>query len=163
MKTLKNPFAAFGKIALILGGVFLAVFIIIVLKNHFQLSGGTMAFGINGAVWLILGIGFYLPVKISNRKGERLKKEGIRYDAQIEQLVPNYYIRIGGSSPVRAECKYLNQDNKICLVRSGLFLQNTPQGGLSAVVYVSRKDPRDYFVEISSKAGTDIEFDYDYR
>ena len=164
MKNLKNPFAMFGKIALILGGAFLAVFIVIFFINHFQLSGGTIFFGINGVVWLILGIVFYPPVKISNNKDERLKKEGIRYEAQIVKLIPNYLIRISGSSPVNAECKYLNQDNKICLIKSGLFLQNTvSKEDLSAVVYVNSKNPRDYFVEISSNDETNTEYDYDFR
>jgi len=164
MKTLKNPLFSFGKMALILGGTFLVVWIIIYFLNNPHLSPWIWIFGINGVVWLILGICFNIPAIISNGKYERLKKEGIRYDAQIEQLVPNNLIRVGGSSPVRAECSYLNQECKICLVSSGLFLLNyIPKEDLNAVVYVNSKNPKDYFVEISTKVETNIKFDYDYR
>ena len=164
MKTLKNPFVMFGRIFLSLGVAFLAGFIISIFVNHFQLSRPIiLVFGINGAVWLILGICFYLPAMISTRKYERLRKEGNRYDAQIVQLLPNYLMRISGSSPVNAECTYSNQDNKTCIVKSDLFLWSAPKEDLNAVVYVNSKNPRDYFVEINSKAEVNNKYDYDYR
>jgi len=151
--TVKNYFRLYGKICMILGGVSLLLFIIIFLSNNiFQsLFWGTTYFSIFGVVWLVIGICFYIPAKLSDIKRERLKKEGVRYDAEIVQFMTNPFINGYGSvyKVVYAQCNYQNQDGKIYPVKSELYLLNCPKELLNAVVYVNHKDPKDYYVEVT--------------
>ncbi len=173
MKVKKNPQQLVGIIALVLGSCFLAVAITVFilwirLTDNFVFSVLSMVFGINAAVWLILGACFYLYAKGVIAKGERLKYEGICYVAESVRIRPNYLMRIGGFATVSAECIYRNTEGKTCLVMSKSFLLDciyphfNSKNSFSANIYVSRSNPRDYFVDVYSTA-ENIQVDYDYR
>ena len=177
MKELINIWSLFAKIFLPLGLGLLLLYTILELALGFK--GGLLAIMINGAVWTVLGGVFWLIAQNSRYKRERLKREGLCYDAVILQLVTNYAVRIGASFAMRAECSYINLAGKTCLVRSGLFTMpnimllgvfaaapanRDGKENLAAKVYVNKSDPRDYFVEIRENDKiANIKADYDYR
>ncbi|MCL2772480.1 MAG: hypothetical protein FWD71_03935 [Oscillospiraceae bacterium] len=178
MKTLKISIRLIGKICLIIGIVFLAlsIFSLILRLASVNLVFSTLAviFCTNGIPWIILGICFYLYSRFE--KSEQLKKDGVRYDAEIVRILPGYNMRVGfgkynSANAAYVECFYRNQESKTCLVKSDLimldyavnYFGDNGKELLNAAVYVSPKDPRDYFVEISPKAEVTSQFDYDYR
>ena len=158
MRTSKNTLRLLGKIYMIIGAPFLAlsvVFIILRLVLVFELPSETPLifvvlagmFGCMGAIFFILGICFYMYARNKYIKNELLKREGIRYDAEIVRIVPKPYIYINypiAQRTARAECSYINKQNKKCLEKSESFTQYNPNEKLKASVYVSRKDPKDY-------------------
>jgi len=178
MKPIKNTLRLLGRIYMIVGAPFIAasvVFIILRLVLTFESpSDAPLAFvilagifGLTGAVFFILGLCFYMYVRNKYIKNQQLKREGIRYDAEIVRTVPKpyMYMRFGSyvNMAVHAECSYINNENKLCLVKSESFMQYNPNEKLKASVYVSRGDPKDYFVDIQLETEANIQFDYDYR
>ena len=177
MRPYKNTLRLLGKIYMIIGAPFLVlsiVFIILRLVLVFELPSDApvafvalaFTFGFMGAIFFILGLCFYMYVRNKYIKNELLKREGIRYDAEIVRIVPKPYIYINypiAQITAHAECSYTNKNNKICLVKSESFTQYNPNEKLKACVYVSRENPKDYFVDISLESETDVQFDYDYR
>jgi len=179
MKQSKNPLYVLGYSCLSLGVTFIFIALIILIKNSFELSADVNTLGMMGIVWFLIGLCVYIPVKYRKIKHERLKKEGVCYDAEIVRLLPNVYIQIGNNVSVYAECNYINQDGKTRTVKSGLFslrcplelrmkgigmarwygyrdmlrdyVSNYDKEAVRAKVYVSRKDPEDFFVEIGYK------------
>ena len=178
MKSLKNPLYVLGYTCLLLGMTFIFIALIILIKNSFELSAAANTLGIMGIVWFLIGLCVYIPVKYRKTGHERLKKEGVCYDAEIARLLPNTYIQIGNNVSVYAECSYINQEGKTRTVKSGLFslhcplelrmngigmarygyqdmlreyVSNYDKESIRAKIYVSRKDPEDFFVEIGYK------------
>lgn len=112
----------------------------------------------------MLGTLFAIISKMEKSKLKRLKDEGLRYDAKIEQIVSHlHWIRIGSYRSVYAECSYRNSEGKICLVKSTSFLLEKAPPTYEISVYVSRNDPMDYSVEINVSREIGGSFDYDYR
>lgn len=176
MQPLKSPQRAFGKVALIIGAALAGVAAILVLisliagSRTFVLIFASV-FGFQGVMWLIIGGGFWYYAKSVESKRERLKREGLCYEAEIVRIVPNGMFRVGASVSVHIECRYINHEDKSCLVKSGLFLTSyltTPLlcdgpsdwGKYTAKVYVDRREPRDYYVDIQENG---MQVDYDYR
>jgi hypothetical protein len=174
MRELNNIWGLFAKIFLPLGLGLLLLYTVLELVLGFKV--GLLAIMINGAVWTVLGGVFWLIAQNGRYKEERLKREGLCYEAEVIRLVPNIMVRIGHSYAMYAECSYINSEGKTCLVRSSSFTMqsmgvfaNGPirsegnKEGLEAKVYVNKADPRDYFVEIRDNKIADIKADYDYR
>ena len=167
-KPFRSPWFLFAKITFVIGagmlipGFFLKIFVLL----------------IQGAVWLAVGVFFWLVYREGYDRLKRLKIEGICYEAEIIQIVPNammnYLMRIGCVS-AHAECSYINQEDKTCLVKSNLFITyswwtafqngavNYSKESFCAKVYVSPANPRDYHVDIRDKQQIDLQADYDYR
>lgn len=168
MKELKSVWSTWSKICLTLGVSLLALYVILGLAVSFIY---TAALGLNGVVWTIVGVGFYMHVRNNRRKLERLKREGVCYEAEIVRIAQNNnMIRIGSYISACAECRYINLKGKKCLVRSDSFLighligpvlSDGPRGEkLTAKVYVNKDDPQDYYVEVCER---EIDSDYAYR
>ena len=97
-------------------------------------------------------------------KLRRLKRDGVRYDAHIldiYQIIPTLNVRMGIHYVlVRACCSYVNANNVITYVKSGVFLARDRRfirtgwtfeadlSGYGVFVYVNPNDPSDYAVEI---------------
>ena len=172
MREIRNVWRMIGRIFFLAGIGFLALYAVLGIAVNFFY---TMALGINGAVFAVIGGIFLSVVQSGDIKRARLKREGLCYEAEIVRVVPNIMIRIGVCVAANAECRYINSEGKTCLVRSGLFLIDNPlltvfsggprEGGkLAAKVYVSGNDPRDYYVEIrENDTMADMNADYDYR
>jgi hypothetical protein len=169
-----DPFYKIGNIWLIFAGVFLGIVLILwginlFIFNHLVLQINIAVQGCLCLVWLILGFAFKRNAarKFANR--ERLMAEGACFPAETLRLVPHYYMNYGNRLSVHAECAYRNQEGKTCLVKSILFMaghHHLISGGenrYTANIYVSRNDPRDYFVDVAEKAEADGKIDYDYR
>jgi len=172
MRELRSIWRAGGKICLIFGLGLLALYAILGFALGF--IGGILAIAGNGAVWTLLGAVFLSVARFGDAKRERLKREGLCFDGEIVCIVPNMLIRVGFFASARADCRYINFENKTCLVQSGLFmidstmwtllLSDGPKNpaALAAKIYVNRNNPRDYYVELREKI-TGANADYDYR
>ena len=176
MKELRNVWRTLGKIFLAIGVSLLVLYIILGLAVNFLYM---LALGINSAVFIIMGAVFWLIAQSGDAKRARLTRDGLCFDAEIVNILPNMRMNVGRAVAANAECRYLNWEGKTCLVKSGLFLIDAipptvfsggphPHGGgaagLTAKVYVNKSNPRDYYVEISDKGrNTGADADYDYR
>ncbi|MCL2854811.1 MAG: hypothetical protein FWE21_04245 [Defluviitaleaceae bacterium] len=91
------------------------------------------------------------------RRLNRLKDEGVRYDAEIVGFYNGAwygsYSHGDFASGAKAECAYINQMGERQLVRSRLYVMRMGDGaeGLHAMVYVDRDDPDKYEVEVFRK------------
>jgi hypothetical protein len=178
MRPLKNAWNKMGKIFATIGGVFLALAIIGAALSFGSRGESpvffilTINFGAVGAPFFIMGMCFYLIAKRGSVRRERLKADGLAYDAEIVRVLPYNYLRITGYIAGHLECSYRNDEGKTCLVKSECLLFdystfhclcNEGKGTIGAKVYVSHDDPRVYSVDVSAVAGMDAHFDYDYR
>ena len=175
MKEVRSAWRTWGKICLMLGAGLLILYVI--LGAFLGFFGGILAVGGNGVAWTALGGGFYLYSQFILRKSERLKHEGLCYDAEILRITPNNIgIKIGATLSVYAECSYINAEEKTCLVRSSSVLLGNFMGmynyaldgiqnkNWTAKVYVSKNNPRDYYVAIyENDKILNVKADYDYR
>jgi len=171
---MKNQQRTFGRVALIVGASLSGAALTLVVPGlifdnadaSFVLLLLASILGIQGAAWLIIGVCFWYYFKSLADIFNRLKREGLCYDAEILQIVPTTFTyQIGRSVSVYAECSYINHDYKICLVKSNLFWSayNLNIEDLTAKVYVNKSDPRDYAVDIQFKAQANTQYHYDYR
>ena len=161
---------AFWQVFSKIGAAFLAVSAIlaglgIVYDKFSHLFSTAGVFGVQGAIWLIVSACFWLYYKSSANKRERLKHEGLCYDAEIVRIRLTGQYRTPFNFSVYAECRYKNQEDKTCLVRSQTFLSDYTfdKDNLIAKVYVTRGNSRDYCVDIQKKEFADVQFDYDFR
>ena len=130
-------------------------------------------FVIQGGVWATMCIIFWAISARGEGRLKRLKEEGELFDGVIEDFHQVNGVRIMHYLTLRADCSYMNHEQKKCLVRSRAFLYgNTPSAnftkGLSGSdftvqVYVNRENPHDYAVELFEQGGEPISADYDYR
>jgi len=159
---LKHPYVVAARASLAIGGglsLFLALFFLVSMDQHAALSPI-----INISIWILLSIIFFIIGKYPEAKLKKLKKTGIKYNAEISRLVPNYFIRIGLYVTVYAECVYINKLGQGCMIKSSLFLWHShhDMGGLHAAMYVG-DDPEVYAIEIfmieEEDAGSDIDID----
>ena len=159
MKEARSAWNTWGKICLMLGMSFLILYVIS--GAFFASSDGMLAIAINGVGWTALGGGFYLYSQFCSSKLERLKREGLCYNAEILRITQNNTgIKMGATISVFADCRFINSERKTCLVRSGSFvignfmgLRSRALDGIqnqnwTAKVYVSKGNPRDYYVAI---------------
>ena len=165
MKSIISTFRFLGIIFTLVGAPFFATAVIFIALagNSYVFLPLAISFGTIGVTFLILGISFYQYAKQKAIKRDQLRREGICYEAEIVRIVPRPYVRINGYGTAHAECSYTNHEGKKCLVKSDSFLLYYSAENLKANIYVSRNDPKDYFVEFLPKTETDEKFDYDYR
>ncbi|MCL2202934.1 MAG: hypothetical protein FWB88_03210 [Defluviitaleaceae bacterium] len=167
MKPLRCPWRLMGLIFLIPAGimaVLLVVFIIVPVEVV------PVVFAIHVVLWTVLA-GVFLGISLrSDRRLRRLKNEGEAFEGDIVDFRPLAGVRIMHYLTARADCSYVNFQQKKCLVRSRAYLlDGAPRfkgwAHLTANIYVNREDPRDYAVEITEKSdtGVGVNADYDYR
>ena len=110
-----------------------------------------LALGINGALWVIIGVPFYLNYIHYSKKLNRLKKEGISYIAEVMNINQNLqFIRVGNLISGYADCSYQNNEDRTQHVKSKSFIipYLTQKQGYKANVYVNPSNPMDYAIEI---------------
>lgn len=179
METPKSAWHFTGKIFAIIGAASFALSIILALsKSPFDSLSSLIAailaknFSETGAVFFVLGMCFYLYGKSTYVKRERLKMNGVAYDAEVVRILPNPIIRIYSYVSAVVECGYRNHEGKTCLVKSGTLLLSRvffpyltvkENGPLYAKVYVNRNNPADYAVEVYIETAPSVKFDLDYR
>ena len=161
---LKHPLAVFGVVALCVGA-FLSVLGAIFFFTIPDEGGfiALLATSLQGVVWLIIGLVFYLIGYSRRRKLNFLKQEGRRFEAEVTNLYPVVGINIGTTPTVYAECVYTNDNGQRCKVKTPMFLWKSfhPED-LNAEVYVDWNDPHRYAVQLSRKPQTDTQVDIDY-
>jgi hypothetical protein len=164
-----------GVFVLLLTG---ALFFDFVLGMDVPFEAVYVNFMIQGSVWALIGIIFWAVSARGDGRLKQIKYDGEEYDGSIEEFHPVYGVRILHYLTLRADCSYMNHEQKKCLVRSRAFLYTNALGmmnrnrnsthGLTGEdffvkVYVNRNNPRDYAVEIFERNGKEIFADYDYR
>jgi len=172
MAELRNPWRTFGKVALAIGvpltavALILAALAFVIEAAAFGLFISAGSVGINGLVWLIIGVCCWNYFKNLADRYNWLWNEGEHYDAEVLEIVQTNTFRFNRSCSAYAECSYKNSEGKICLVRSTLFMLDFNFYGnneFAAKVYVNKRDPSDYFVDLALRGAEEIEADYDYR
>ena len=159
---LTNPYAFFGKIALLLG-LFLAIISAVLFAFFGSEEGATRALFFNGAMWLSIGLVCALYIRIESSKTKLLKNNGVSYNVEILNVSPSASIRIGSMPIISIEGIYVNSQGHRCKVRSRLFFWRSYSGeGLKAKIYVDKQNARRYTLEISEIIKTDYEVDIDY-
>jgi len=142
---------------LILGSALLAVtvalLIIWAVNGSETLMTVITVLGLIGAFFSAVGTISLAVDKNGQRKLDRLRNEGVRYDAEISGMPTSRLIGNKRSIflTVRAECSYTDDDGKVHQVRSRAFLvffMNSNTTDYEASVFVNRSDPSDYFVEV---------------
>lgn len=162
---LKHPLGVFGAVLLCVGIPLsvLAVILFFVITDGEAAFTTLLAVGINGVVWLVLGLIFSLIARSGRNRLNDLKHEGRRFEAEITRLYPISGVHILLTPTVYAECVYVNDGNQRCEVKSPLFFWKSiyPEG-LTAEVYVDYNAPQRYAVEISRKPHNDPKVDIEY-
>jgi hypothetical protein len=187
MKPLRCPWRFAGKIFLIPTGIFAlliigALFFEHVLEIYVPFWAVYSNFIIQGGVWTAISVVFFSLSAVNSKRIERLKAEGEQFSGTIEDIRPVMGVRIMHYLTARADCSYMNAEQKKCLVRSKAYLfgsmyplarhgrtrgeQSTlgfsPEN-FSVNIYVSYSNPHDYAVEILEQKQEAISADYDYR
>jgi len=154
MKPLTSTSKAFGKVMLAAGLLLALICVGILLSSGPTNRTAMLACGINGAVWVIIGVSFYLSYVRCSKRLERLKKEGVCYIAEVMCINQNLqFIRVGSLISGYAVCSYQNNEGKEQHVKSKSFIIRylTQKQGHKANVYVNPSNPKDYAVEIYIK------------
>ena len=194
MKQLKCPWRTCAKLFLIPAGIFFALLIGATL---IEIGASTdidrrvihLNFLIQMLVWCAISLVFYALSQTNAAKLGRLRNEGIEYEGQVADIRPLYGVNIFNNLTFRADCAYVNDEGKTCLVRSHAAMMPVPvwlapsfRGarfrahilqesvnvsshghGLTAKIYVNRQEPKDYAIELFESNGDGINADYDYR
>jgi|GEM_PF-2896655 len=192
MKPLRSPWVLAARCTLIPVGIFAALLIgALVLDFAWGVDVPGLAFygnmAIQGTVWLIIGFVFRMITLKGDLRLQRLKNEGTFYEGTVESLQPVYGVRIMHYLTLRADCSYINHEQKKCLVRSRAYLYEgmgflplnrrsmdfnqlhsraagyIPTAGFTVHIYVNNHNPRDYAVEIFENVNEGVQGDYDYR
>ena len=178
MKPLKCPWNLLAKIFLIPTGVFILALIVAVLIDigtdiYVHLGAIYLNFVIQGSVWLVLFLVFFMLARKNKSKLRRLKNEGaehngavMTYDGVVHEINPLHGVNISMNHvPIRADCSYINEEGKTCLVRSPVVLMSRldRREDIVAKIYVNRQEPRDYAVELFRAESGSANADYDYR
>jgi hypothetical protein len=149
----------------LLVGVFLSLLGLVLYVSIGGVDGFTalLVVGLNGAVWLVLGVVFIAAARSGVRKMEQLKSEGNSYEVNVTDIIPSASVRMGNMPVVRIEGIYVNRDGQRCKVRSKLFLWKSHNAaGLLAKVHVDGNDPRRYAFELTESVKIENDVDIDY-
>jgi len=154
----------------LVGGILFGVGVVVFALNFFfsddvatlvlMITGGSLI--LPGVIELIIAYFFHRSVRRQRDKLDRLKNEGLKFDAEIVQIHRHMSVHVGFSTSAYAECSYINKEGKTCLVKSTTFLVpfNDTKDSYVAHVYVSQFDPFDYAVEVLTRG---VQADFDYR
>ena len=168
--TFRHPLVVFSKVALSIGIGMLIIGIIVFTVTHSYdetLAGFIiiLVFGIQGVVWLTIGL---VITGINNRAAKKLsllKEIGECYVAEEIILIPSNVVRVNNASSVYAECIYTNNSGQRCRVKSRMFMWyrwGREKDNLHAIIYVDRQDPSQYAVEMSfNEAAVNNRVDFD--
>lgn len=159
-----------GMIFTILGTVFLAVALIVavvVLPNVTGAEGENLfvipvVFGIVGAVFLLVGIGFLIFVGAKNKKKKELMQNGIKVFAEVTGGSEVLNVEVNGRHPWKLECRYTDPYNGGVYLYSSrsVFMDPYLYMGQQVAVYVDRNDPSKYYVDIQSLRQQENVYDF---
>lgn len=144
MKIVEMPWKGLYKFFLFLFGIpFFLIGII------FLIIDGSWAFILNGAVWIVFGVGLKIKSTFNRRKLETLKREGLCYEGSVVSIIPAHWVRIGSYITARVECVYKTEKGD-CLVKSGyhLLLPFDRREHLHAKIYFDHNNFEKYIVEL---------------
>ncbi|WP_425447940.1 hypothetical protein [Dethiothermospora halolimnae] len=144
MKIVERPWKRLYKFFLFLFGI--PFFLIGVI---FLIIDGSWAFILNGALWIIFGVGLKIKSIYNRRKLEILKREGICYDGSVVSIIPTHWVRIGSYVTARIECVYKTEKGD-CLIKSGYHLLSPfdIRENLHAKIYLDYNNFDKYIVEL---------------
>lgn len=108
-----------------------------------------------GMVFSGMGTLFVVVRRRHYRKVEQLRKTGIPVDAVITEIRLNTDKAINGRHPIIVFCSYTEPGGRVHLFRSGSFWYHSHQINprRKVRVYMDRKDPSNYYVDVDSVVG----------
>ena len=186
MKAVRSTRQVISSVHAIVGGALFGAGAIVFVMHFFfdhhaavlalLITGGALA--LSGIIELTICAVFRKSFRREQAKLARLKTEGQRFLGEIMRIQRHLGVNLGRSFSVYAECSYENHEGKICLVKSSSFLHENenfyafPHSNVTlndssndryvAWIYVNFRDPREYAVEIFTRAA-EVQADYDYR
>lgn len=144
-KPAKRVFSICGKASLTVAGIEVAVGVVGYFFHPILLK----VMLLNASVWLILCLAFMSAVVYEERKLKSRKQAGISLDAEIEEIIPALWIRIGNYVSCRVICRFLQEGREYKAV-SGYYVLTPFQRkeDLYARVFIDRERPERYSVEL---------------
>ncbi len=115
----------------------------------FLFINGSWGFILNGALWMLVGIGLKIKSIRLKVRLNRLKNEGISYEGAVINIIPSHWVRIGSFVTARVECSY-SSENGECFIKSGYHLLSPMDRieKLYSKIYFDATDPSNYVVEL---------------
>ena len=104
---------------------------------------------INVSVWLILFLASMSKLAYDRKKLKNLKDSGTCVDAEIEDMIPAAWIRVGNYTSCRIVCRFIYEGKEYKAVSNYYVL--TPfkrKEDLYANVYIDKENPAKYSVEL---------------
>lgn len=119
----------------------------------------------------LIGLVMYLYAKYMEIKLQRLKKNGMRYEAEIKRIIPSLYFKIKGYRTFVIQCSYHNNTGKECIAKSKLvslrkssklfYFDNSvlmPDTDYRVTVYENSNNSYDCFVEVCAEIKSNLWF-----
>ncbi len=107
---------------------------------------------INAAVWLVLFLLSLGKLRFDKQKLRRLKQSGLCMDAEIEEMIPVSWIRIGNYVSSKIACNFLYEGREYKAWSNYYVLTPfTKKEELYARVYMEKDNPARYSVELMRK------------
>ncbi len=104
---------------------------------------------LNASVWFVLFLVSMAKLTYDKNKLKKLKHLGFCSDAEIEDMIPAVWIRVGNYTSCRIVCSFMYEGKKYTAGSNYCVL--TPfkrQEDLHAYVYFSKDNPAEYSVEL---------------
>ena len=145
LKPVKYLFSICANVALLVAGI---EFVVGLVGNLFS-STILEPMLINVSVWLILFMASMGKLVYDKKKLENLKHSGTCMDAEIEDMIPAAWIRVGNYTSCRIVCRFLYEGKEYKAVSNYYVL--TPfkrKEDLYANVYIDKDNPAKYGIEL---------------
>ncbi len=145
LKPVKYLFSICANVALLVAGI---EFVVGLVGNLFS-STILEPMLINVSVWLILFMASMGKLVYDKKKLENLKHSGTCMDAEIEDMIPAAWIRVGNYTSCRIVCRFLYEGKEYKAVSNYYVL--TPfkrKEDLYANVYIDKDNPAQYGIEL---------------
>lgn len=159
MKRYRNPFMIMGRVFAIIGGCLLLVCLVLfaaLYERENDIWLFLLPFGINGMVFLSIGLVFWLVQRRKRLLQEQLLSQGEAISAQVLGLEPNPSVRINGRCPMRLICRY--EENGTSYLCRSENLQGYPRLCQDTVtVYRDPYNIKRYYVDVSTAIEYDVE------
>lgn len=104
---------------------------------------------LNASVWLILFLASTVKLAYDKKKLKNLKQSGVCVDAEIEDMIPAAWIKVGNYISCRIICRYIYEGREYKAVSDYYVLSPFhKKEDLYARVYIDKENPAQYRVEL---------------
>lgn len=122
------------------------------IESFFALWGVTVILGGIGAVFLVIGVAINIVVMRNARRKEYLRQHGQPIETEFTRVELNTSLTVNGSHPYRVLSQWQNPGTgKVHVFKSDnvWFDPTSYVTGRRIKVFIERRDPRKYFVDLS--------------